>query len=719
MEQLSIPSLEQDLRIPAKPVFALLLIPGLALALVAFFLPDTPRILNTVPFFWALAILGWVVDDWNPRVGRWFALLEVVGAIQLVHHYLHMPGILALMAVPTALAAPLIGLRAALVAATGESLLLVALYLLPIRAVSSDELAVATLAIWSILGIMLAVYTPVRKLAIWAWEHFSRAQRLLDEARDRQAELRQVLDDLAHANRQLALSNEKLAIARLVAEEAQKTKAAFVAKVSHEFRTPLNMIIGLTDLLVEAPEVYGELPPELLEDLEIVNRNCAHLASMINDVLDLSQIEAGRLALHREYVDLAEVIQGAWVVVLPLLEKKKLELHVSVPDDLPQVYCDRTRIRQVILNLVSNAARFTEKGGITVQAELQEQKVVIMVRDTGPGISDADAGRIFEPFYQGATRLWRSKDGSGLGLAISRQFVEMHNGRMWFESEIGVGSSFFFDLPVSPLSEHAAPPARWISEGWVQRTSKAEIPVAHLEQRVILCDESGELGPLFVRYSDEVEFVDTRDLEQAKQELQRAPAQAIMINSVSVDRLWPAIERARQDLSDIPIIGCSVPPSTEHARAAHASGYLLKPVTLADLEQALAGMGRTPQRVLVVDDDPDALQLFARMLRLLDSNLEILTACNGSQALDLLRSRQPDVMLLDLVLPDMDGWHVLAIKSQEPELREIPVIVVSAQDPRDQPLESRLLVATMGKGLSLSKLLRCSHELASLLLQPD
>jgi CheY-like chemotaxis protein len=222
-----------------------------------------------------------------------------------------------------------------------------------------------------------------------------------------------------------------------------------------------------------------------------------------------------------------------------------------------------------------------------------------------------------------------------------------------------------------------------------------------------------------VRYSDEVEFVDTRDLEQAKQELQRAPAQAIMINSVSVDRLWPAIERARQDLSDIPIIGCSVPPSTEHAHAAHASGYLLKPVTLADLEQALAGMGRAAQRVLVVDDDPDALQLFARMLRLLDSNLEILTACNGSQALDLLRSRQPDVMLLDLVLPDMDGWHVLAIKSQEPELREIPVIVVSAQDPRDQPLESRLLVATMGKGLSLSKLLRCSHELASLLLQPD
>ncbi len=180
-----------------------------------------------------------------------------------------------------------------------------------------------------------------------------------------------------------------------------------------------------------------------------MRRNCEHLASMINDVLDLSQIEAGRLALHKEWVDWHEVIERALVIVRPLLAKKGIALHLSIPDDLPRIYCDRTRIRQVILNLLSNATRFTDEGSITVTVRAESQYVVISVCDTGPGISAEDASRIFEPFQQGSFQQRRDQGGSGLGLSISKQFVELHGGRMWLQSEPGRGSTFSFRIPTS------------------------------------------------------------------------------------------------------------------------------------------------------------------------------------------------------------------------------------------------------------------------------
>jgi len=572
------------------------------------------------------------------------------------------------------------------------------------------------------LGVMVAVYRPVRHIARWSWEYYQRAQGLLEEARDRRAVLEQALDDLAHANRQLALAGERLAALRLVAEEAEKAKAAFVTKVSHEFRTPLNMIIGLVGLMVESPEVYGqEIPPAVSEDLRIVRRNCEHLASMVNDVLALSQAEAGRLALHRERVDLAEVIDGALVVVRPLVDKKGLSLQVSVSETLPQVYCDRTRIRQVILNLTSNAARFTEEGGITMCVAERDQHVVVSVTDTGPGILPEDADRIFEPFCQGTSRLWRDKGGSGLGLSISKQFVELHGGRIWLESEPDVGTTFSFELPVSPPMAHVARPGHQIREDWVwvARASRADLPSSLSKPRVVICDETGDLYPAFTRYTDEIEFVDTRDLAQVTQEVRECPAHAVVLNAVSPHDLWPLAERARLGTPDTPIIGCSVPPQVERALQAGAAGYLVKPVTRADLQEVIRAVDRPVRRVLVVDDDLEVLQLFTRMLCACDETLEVATASSGEQALDMLRSAPPDLVLLDIIMPETDGWRVLEIKRQDEVIRDIPVVLVSAQDPREQPPASQALLVTMDEGLPLTKLLRCSLEISALLLQPD
>jgi signal transduction histidine kinase/CheY-like chemotaxis protein len=669
-----------------------------------------------------LLAMAWLLERWKPWVAKWFIIVLLVAIVPLANSWQGVPGTLALMAIPTGLAAALITLPAAVATAVGETVLLL---LLPRTAAAGGDRAavgVALVAIWATLGVMYAVYRPVRHIARWSWGYYERAQGLLEEARDRRAELEQALDDLAHANRQLALAGDRLAALRLIAEEAEKAKAAFVAKVSHEFRTPLNMIIGLVGLMVESPEVYGRrIPPAVSEDLMIVRRNCEHLASMVNDVLALSQAEAGRLALHRERVDLAEVIDGALAVVRPLVEKKELSLGVSIPDILPQVYCDRTRIRQVILNLASNAARFTEQGGISIRVAERDQHVVVSVTDTGPGILPEDAERIFEPFCQGTSDLWHDKGGSGLGLSVSKQFVELHGGRIWLESEPEAGTTFSFELPISPPMAHVARPGHRIREDWVwvERASRAGLSSSLSKPRIVICDETGDLYPVFARYTDEIEFVDTRDLAQVTQELRECPAQAVVLNTVSPDNLWRLAERARLETPDTPVIGCSVLPQVERALEAGAAGYLIKPVTRTDLQEVMQAAGKPVRRVLVVDDDPDVLRLFTRMLRACDETLEVATALSGKQALDELRSSLPDLMLLDIVMPVMDGWQVLEIKERDGTIRDIPVILVSAQDPRERPLASQALLATMDDGLSLSKLVRCSLEISALLLQPD
>ena len=179
------------------------------------------------------------------------------------------------------------------------------------------------------------------------------------------------------------------------------------------------------------------------------------------------------------------------------------------------------------------------------------------------------------------------------------------------------------------------------------------------------------------------------------------------------------MDEARRELPDVPILGFSLPPRTEHAVLAGARGYLVKPVTRADLREAIGTLGEAVRRVLVVDDDPDALQLLTRMVQACDQTLEVLTASGGRDALKALRTRQPELMLLDILMPDMDGWQVLAIKAQEEAIRDIPVVLVSAQDPRERPMESPLLIATMGQGLSVSKLLTALRQLSALLLRPD
>lgn len=718
------PRFESELRLSPGPIVVLLAAFAMAVQFVTRNESDAYHRFHLdvfVVLLYTLCAVALLLSQWRSWAGRWFVVIAMVTTIALANVWQIVPGTLPLLSIPSGLAAALISFPAAVAVGLGETLLLI---LLP-EYVTGDAgpatISVAVAAIWATLGVVYAVYRPAHEFAFWTWEYYRRSRRMLDEARNRQGELKTALDDLMHANRQLDLLNEKLATFRLMAEEAQKTKTAFVAKVSHEFRTPLNMIIGLVGLMIENPEVYGqEIPPSIVEDLRIVHRNCEHLSSMVNDVLALSQVEGGRLKLHRERINLAEVTDEALTVVRPLLEKKGLSLRVCIPEGLPKVYCDRTRIRQVILNLMSNAARFTQEGGITLDIVQRDGNCVVSVTDTGPGISSEDARAIFEPFCQGANGLWQDKGGSGLGLSISKQFVELHGGRIWLESEPGLGSTFYFQLPITPPMPVTSTPKRWIDENWVwtEHTSKPESLRQPRKKRIIICDESGELYPMIDRYFDDVELVNTRDMTQASRELQAYPAHAVIMNSESQQDLRAKTEAARLQWQDTPIIGCSVSPPIKRSLEKGAVSYLIKPIRPDDIERAILGLGVPVRRVLLVDDDPHVLQLFSRMLHVCDERFEIITASNGEQALLELRSRPPDLMLLDIMMPEKDGWQVLEIKSQDNTIKDIPVIIVSAQDPAEEPPSAEAVLLTMSGGMSLSKLLCCALDFSTILLQP-
>jgi signal transduction histidine kinase/CheY-like chemotaxis protein len=560
-------------------------------------------------------------------------------------------------------------------------------------------------------------------LAVTEWTLFrsEHDRQRLDEALDQRIQLKQVQEDLLQANQELARLSDRLKVMQRVAEEARQAKEQFVANVSHELRTPLNMIIGFSELIGQSPQVYGGgLPSALLADIAAIRRNSQHLAKLVDDVLDLSQVEAGRMAISKEWALVQTIVDAAALAVRALFQSKGLYLETVVPPDLPPVFCDGTRIRQVVINLLSNAGRFTEQGGVRVEARYAADSVIVNVADTGPGIAPEDQAKLFEPFQQLDSSIRRRHGGSGLGLSISRRFIEMHGGKMWLESEVGVGTTFYFSLPV----ELSAPAAlerrdevmRWFHpyQQYEPRTRRSKAPVPVVPPRFVVVEEGETLHQLFRRYMDDVQVVSTPDVERAVNELSRSPAQALIVNAPSSG------DRALQGwLRDLPYgtpgMHCWVPGEDEAARRLGVVRYLVKPVTREILLSTLLGLDGKVSSVLLVDDEPEVLQLFRRILSTAPSEYQVLQAQSGRRALSLLRQRQPDVMLLDLIMPRMDGFQVLQAKSEDPSIREIPVVVVSSRDPVGGHIASDALTVTRGGGLPVSDLLTCIRAVSEIL----
>ncbi len=257
---------------------------------------------------------------------------------------------------------------------------------------------------------------------------------------------------VADLEKELAQTKRELVEAKTQLREADKLKSEFIATVSHELRTPLNSILGFAKLLLK--QKIGPLNPIQQTDLSVIYDSAQHLLSLVNDILDLSKIEAGKIRLDAEWVSVEEIIVGVMASTYILIEDKPIELQEEIESNLPKVYVDRGRIRQVVINILSNAAKFTDVGSITMRVRKitknEQEFVCFSIKDTGIGIAADDMDKVFEAFRQIDSSVARRAEGTGLGMPISYRLVSLHGGELWVESQVGQGSAFSFTIPLKP-----------------------------------------------------------------------------------------------------------------------------------------------------------------------------------------------------------------------------------------------------------------------------
>jgi signal transduction histidine kinase/DNA-binding response OmpR family regulator len=571
----------------------------------------------------------------------------------------------------------------------------------------SPALAVA-LPIGSIVLVTLGSWFSARNLRTalaWVWAGYSKARLGEQLERERAAELRRALKALDEATHRLERLNYTLARTRDQAEEARRLKQQFAQTISHELRTPLNLIVGFSELMTESPEYYGgSLLPGYQRDLNIIHRNASHLQALVNDVLDLARIDAAQMSIIPEETDLGALVQEAVNTARGLIEARNLALHVHVEPGLPHVWVDPTRIRQVLINLLNNAARFTEKGSVTVDVRQKGECAILAVKDTGVGIARKDLSRIFEEFHQadGGTR--RQHGGAGLGLTISKRFVELHGGSIEVESQVGVGSTFSFSLPLGK-AELLVDAGQSSGKGTYHASTRGtERPM------ILAVTRSQPTARLLARHQDDSQTVVLPDLDQARHLARQVMPQMVVIDRTSVELALADLEAlAREwDLPQTTFVSCPFRRQARLEERLAVEGYLTKPVSRQNLWNVLRGLGEDVDRVLVIDDDLDFVQLMTRML--VDNPVrryQVFGAYGGQEGLELVRLHQPDLVLLDLGLPDLDGLQVLEQMRSSTNERQIPIVIVSAQEELEerQSLTGGIMIVR-GEGMTPGEVMR-------------
>ena len=590
----------------------------------------------------------------------------------------------------------------------------------------SDMITQITLLGAGILGLVgWAAVGPFNRITFWAVYYSNRTQLTLAESSERQEVLFQTQADLVQANEEMARLNQRLKELQHATEEARQAKTEFVANVSHEFRAPLNMIIGFSEIIARSPRAYGsKIPSPLLADIATIQRNATHLARLVDDVLDLSQIETGRMAISREVSQIPPIVEGAVAVVRSLFESKGLYLEVSLAPDMPSVYCDPIRIRQILVNLLSNAGRFTQTGGVRLIGEVVTNEIILRVTDTGEGIAKEDQQRLFQPFQQAKSSIRRELSGSGLGLNISKHFVELHGGRIWLESELGLGTTINFTLPLDPPKPYqpSSPTRRWVNEyaSRERRSRPSFAPLPDLSPHLMVLESGSTLSRLFARYAGEFTCLPVTAWERVFSEISHSPVQALLVNTPALltpDNLAGITHQASQIQDGTPVLSCWLPGREEIATELGAIDYLIKPVAPHILLEHVQALTAPVRRILIVEDDPDLLQLYLRTLAASPAGYKVMRAENGQEALEMTRNNRPDLVILDLILPEMNGYEFLREKRTEIEIRDIPVMIVSSTDPVSEARTAETLLLHRRGGLGVQELTELSRAL-SLILSP-
>jgi len=447
--------------------------------------------------------------------------------------------------------------------------------------------------------------------------------------------------------------------------EVDQLKSQFLANMSHELRTPLNSIIGFSRVIIKG--IDGPVTDMQQQDLTAIYNSGQHLLGLINDILDLARIEAGKMELNFEEVHLSEMTTSVMSTAKGLVKEKPIQLLQRIPADMPTVRGDTMRVRQVLLNLISNASKFTDEGSITVETLVQKGptgklEALINVIDTGPGISLEDQEKLFKAFSQVDGSATRKSGGSGLGLSICANLVQLHGGRISVHSEIGKGSTFWFTLPLYHQPQEEIPEGKKV---------------------VLAIDDDPQVIALYERYLNPQGYhvVPLTDPSKAKERILEIKPYVVTLD-IMMPNLdgWAVLTKLKSDpdTRDYPVVICSIMEQADKGFSLGAADYLVKPILEEDLVHALDRLNRNGEirEVLVIDDDPNDLRLIEKLLNQHGQYKPILAA-GGRKGWEAIKERAPHAIILDIFMPDMDGFTILENLRENPALRDIPVLVVS------------------------------------------
>ncbi|MBA2688332.1 MAG: response regulator [Gemmatimonadaceae bacterium] len=484
---------------------------------------------------------------------------------------------------------------------------------------------------------------------------------------------------------------EEVAKAREASETANKTKSLFLANMSHELRTPLNAIVGYSEMLQE--EAADRELDSFGADLAKINASGKHLLALINDILDLSKIEAGKMELYLETFDLDTMIDDVASTVQPMVTKNANSLHIERASDLGTMYADQIKVRQGLFNLLSNAAKFTHAGIVTLNAERQRMDsrdwIVFRVTDTGIGLSPEQIIKLFQDFTQADASTTRKFGGTGLGLALTRRFCQMMGGDVTLHSVLGEGSTFTIKLPMHVVQLEKGPddasilavsPVVFSANGVDSANS---LPEPHT--CVLVIDDDDAQRDLMQRFLSKEGFC-VRGAASGIDGLRLA--RLLKPVAITLDVMmpemdgWTVLETLKTDpeLADIPVIMLTMVDDPERGFTLGASDYATKPVNRSRLSRILKkfSCARPPCPVLLVEDDAVTRAMTRNMLE--KEGWRVTEAENGQAALLAMESDRPNLILLDLLMPVMDGFEFADKVRAHPEWRSIPIVVVTAHD---------------------------------------
>jgi signal transduction histidine kinase/DNA-binding response OmpR family regulator len=473
---------------------------------------------------------------------------------------------------------------------------------------------------------------------------------------------------------------------RLVAElkdsnkrlhEASEHKSVFLANMSHELRTPLNAIIGFSELMIDAKERQFDAATQR-KFLTQIHTSGKHLLGLINDILDLSKVEAGQMELRVQSVAIGQVVTQVINTVEPLAGQKQITIKTAV-DGAGEVVADPGKLKQMLLNLVSNAIKFTpEQGRVTISAKRLPSLMDISVADTGIGISEEDQGQIFKEFHQLDRGPGRRQQGTGLGLALTRRFALLHGGEVSVRSEPGEGSVFTLRLPLQAL---AATPV--VAEG----AAPAKAPLDPARRLVLVIEDDVAAGELLVRQLESAGFR-TEIARNGPEGI--AKARTLKPAAITLDILlpeldgWEVITRLKQDEATrgIPVVIVSVVDNADLGMALGAIDYFVKPVDGKELVDRLSRFklgpgGPATFKILVVDDEAANRQWLTRILE--PAGFDVTLASGGQEAIDLAKANPPDLVLLDLMMPEVSGFDVVEALRATPGTLQTPIMILTAR----------------------------------------